>query len=348
MYRRGKIWWGRATRAGKEHRKSLGTQDRRVAETRLRNWLNQLDKLKWGEKPARRWEDVWPHFLEQHAPTIKRSSLTRYGVSLKNLSRVLDGKTIQDVGTALLSDFVAMRRGDGVTSASIRRDLTCLSLIIAYCEEWEWVEAGSNPVPTFMRRMRRRGLKESPPRTRYLSPAEEEALLAHMSEPCRTAAILSIDTGLRDQEIFDLKWYQIDFDAGLVRTTTKTKSGKARVIPLLPRSAQILAQRPRHFQSPYVICHADGTRYGRTIKAFQTAARHAGIADLKWHDLRRTAGCRWLQRDGYSMEEVSWFLGHSSVQVTEKSYAFLDLEASAQKTAQTHGHHATNRRQSTA
>jgi integrase len=65
-------------------------------------------------------------------------------------------------------------------------------------------------------------------------------------------------------------------------------------------------------------------------KGLKAAARRAGIQDLQWHDLRRTAGCRWLQRDGKTKDEVCELLGHSSVVVTEKSYAFLDGEAVAE------------------
>jgi len=61
-------------------------------------------------------------------------------------------------------------------------------------------------------------------------------------------------------------------------------------------------------------------------KGLKAAARRAGIEDLRWQDLRRTAGCRWHQRDGKSMEEVSILLDHSSVMVTETRYAFLEAE----------------------
>jgi integrase len=61
-------------------------------------------------------------------------------------------------------------------------------------------------------------------------------------------------------------------------------------------------------------------------KGLKGAVRRAGIAPLQWHDLRRTAGCPWLQRDGKSMEEVSILFGHSSVQVTEQRYAFSESE----------------------
>jgi integrase len=95
---------------------------------------------------------------------------------------------------------------------------------------------------------------------------------------------------------------------------------------LLPRSAQILAQLPRHFRSRYVFCHANGDRFGHMDKGMKAARRRAGLNALRWHDLRRTCGCRLLQDHGLSMEGVKEWLGHHSVTVTEKAYAFLEIE----------------------
>ena len=115
---------------------------------------------------------------------------------------------------------------------------------------------------------------------------------------------------------------------GLVNTTTRTKSGRARKVPLPERARTILGTLPRYLDSPYVLVNSETrTRYVQMNKGLNGAVRRAKkIADLCWHDLRRTAGCRWLQRDGKSMEEVSVLLGHSSVLVTEKSYAFFEAE----------------------
>lgn len=52
----------------------------------------------------------------------------------------------------------------------------------------------------------------------------------------------------------------------------------------------------------------------------------AGVPDVRWHDLRRTCGCRLLQDHGLSIEKVSKWLGHQSIAVTERAYAFLNVE----------------------
>ena len=116
-----------------------------------------------------------------------------------------------------------------------------------------------------------------------------------------------------------------------MNTTTRTKSGRARKVPLPERARTVLGTLPRYLDSGYVLVNPETrTRYVQMNKGLDGAARRAQIEDLCWHDLRRTAGCCWLQRDGKSMEEVSILLGHSSVLVTEKSYAFLEAEQIAE------------------
>jgi integrase len=122
---------------------------------------------------------------------------------------------------------------------------------------------------------------------------------------------------LRREELFSLRWTQVDLDRGIIRTTTKTKSGRPRSVPLPERSRSILPAFPG-FDDYVLINPETKKRYVQMNKGLKGAVRRAGIAPLQWHDLRRTAGCRWLQRDGKSMEEVSILFGHSSVQVTEQ------------------------------
>jgi integrase len=323
IYRRGKRYWARAQRKGREYRRSLATTNRAVAERRFREWLEELDAIAYGDKPRRTWEEASERFIREHLPTIKRSAAVRYGVSLKHLDEHFAGKMLHQITSAGMSEFEAKRRAQGVSTSTIRRDLACLSSLLTSAQDWEWIEI--NPVPDFLRRRAKRGLKEGEARTRYLTEEEERRLLKSASPAVRWAMTLAIDTGLRREELFGLAWAQVDMLRGLIDTTRRTKSGRSRKVPIPPRSAQILAHVPRNLESPHVLVNPDtGERYVQMNKGLKAACRRAGLKDVQWHDLRRTAGCRWLQRDGKSMEEVSLLLGHSSVLVTEKSYAFLD------------------------
>lgn len=331
LYKRGKIWWGRVQRENKEHRRSLETAHRTVAEKRFRDWLADLDAIKWGDKPRRSFDEAAERFIREHLTTVKPSTARRYGDSLKHLVGHFAKLTLDQIESAQLSDFETARRSDGVTPSTIRRDLSCLSGIFSSAIDWEWIEDGGNPVTSYMRRRAKRGLREAPARTRYLAPDEEAKLLAAATDAPRLAMALAIDTGLRREELFSLQWVQIDQIRARIHTTKNTKNGKDRFVPLPRRSAQLLAQTTRRIDSPFVLVNPDtGTRYLAMNKGLKAAMRRAGISDLCWHDLRRTAGCRWLQRDGKSMEEVSILLGHGSSKITSERYAFLVSEQVAE------------------
>lgn len=335
IYRRGEVYWARAQRQNRDYRRSLKTSNRKVAGERLREWLDELDAIAWGDKPRYTFDQAAARFIREHLTTLKPSAARRYGVSLKNLALHFGGKALDLIKKAELSEFETKRRGDGVTAGTIRRDLACLSSLLTSAEDWEWIDDGANPVRAYMRRRAKRGvLKEAPPRTRYLSLGEETVLLQAATPAVRSAIVLAIDTGLRREELFSLTWKQVDQDRRVITTTTRTKNNRLRMVPLPQRAAQILAQLPRRLDCPYVLVNPDtGTRYVHQNLGMKAAARRAKILDLKWHDLRRTAGCRWLQRDGRSMQEVSTLLGHSSIAVTEQRYAFLEAEAVAESLA---------------
>jgi integrase len=323
IYRRGKVYWVRAQRQNREYRRSLKTTDRAIADRRARSWLGELDAIAWGEKPRRTYAEAEEKFIREHLTAIKRGSALRYGDCLRHLSEHFGAMTLDQITSATLSDFETKRRLQGLSPSTIRLDLRCLSSMLTSCVDWEWIEA--NIVPAFLHRRAKRGLKEGPPRTRYLTEAEEIALLNAAKPKLRQAMVLAIDTGLRREELFSLQWWQVDLDRGLITTTTNTKSGRPRVAPLPERSCAILAALPRGADH-VLINPVTGRRYGDMGEGLALAQKRAGIGHVCWHDLRRTAGCRWLQRDGKRIEEVSVLLGHSTVKMTEECYAFLEAE----------------------
>lgn len=344
IYKRGKTYWARAQRKGREYRESLETADRAVAKRRFEQWKERLEALSWGERPRISFGEALRQFISQHFPTLKQKSAQRYGVSLKWLSDKFENSYLDEINRQALSELEQDRRSMGVTSSTIRRDMACLSSLLAFCEDKDWIEEGKNPVPGYLRRRAKRGLKEGHARTRWLKVAEESKLLALAATKqfskgnLKEGIELVIDSGLREQELFSLTWSQVDLLNNTISTTRDTKNGRARAVPLPARSAQFLAQwkaanAARSVPSIYVFSKVNGKRYKNLYRGFKVLAAKAGMPELCWHDLRRTAGCRWLREYGKKMHEVSILLGHSSIQVTEKSYAFLDQQQLAEETA---------------
>lgn len=346
IYRRGRQWWGRVQRAGADLRKPLKTTAEGVALKRLKAWVEAIDDAGFGGRPARTFNETMLRFVDDHLPTLKPTSRRRYLVSIDALLPHFEGRRLDQITSAALSDFETARRHAGariperlvglkqpkdIAPATIRRDLACLSSMFGAAIEWEWI--GWNPVPAFLKSRRKRGLRESPPRTRYLTAAEEAKLLeaakGDAATPALFAAIaVAIDTGLRSNEMFGLRRGRVSAERNQIElTAADVKNSKARDVPLLPRAGKLLAQLPAHLRSDFVFTNPEtGTRFTHLNKGLAGAARRAKIRPLTWHDLRRTCGCRLLQDHGLTMEQVCRWLGHSSVLVTEKTYAFLETE----------------------
>lgn len=336
IYKRGEIWWGRAQRKGQEYRKSLETGNRSVAQKRLQTWLNDLEAQSWGGRARLTFAAAARGFILNYLPTLKVSSATRYGVSLKWLSDKFGDSMLDEIGREELASFEGWRRGLGASNPTIRRDLMCLSSVFSFCEDQDWIDDNRNPVPGFLKRRSKRGLTESPPKTRYLTEEEERALLEHANGLTHDAICVAIDTGLRLGEQLSLTWPQVDLKRGIIETTDDTKSGRKRWVSLEARSAHILAHRRQaNLHSFYVFSHENGKPFTTFDNGFRAALRRSKLPKATWHDLRKTAGCRWLQRDKMTMAEVAKLLGHASVTTTEKHYAFLDGETVAQEAGRT-------------
>lgn len=333
LYTRGakEIYWGRFTYLGKEYRESLGTSDRKLAAQRFEVMRQRIvGGVSFGEKVQRTFDETAARFIKEHLPRLKPKSAQRYIVSIANLAEFLSGVLLSDISSAVLDAFVTAREAKGNKAPTIRRDLACLSSIFGLANEWEWT--ASNPVKGFLKRQGRRGLKESPPRGRYLSVEEEARLLAAASPAVAGAIKFAIDTGLRKEEQFSLTWDDIDLERGEITVRgANSKNSKDRTVPILPRTRAVLKDLPRHPKVKQVFWHTDlrgrraARRFNTMDRGLKAACRRAGIPDIRWHDLRRTCGSRLLQDRGLDMYEVKGWLGHSSVKVTETTYAFLGV-----------------------
>ncbi len=336
IFQRHGIWWFSKTIHGRTISHSLGTRDVVIARQRRGETLADIQAGKWGDDRRHTFGDAVERWEREHLPTLRPASQRRYRVSLAHLSDAIGQMLLTDITSARLYEFEQARRAHGISSSTIRRDLACLSSLLSSAEEWEWLDR--NPVAPYLRGRGKKGLTESPARTRHLSESEERALLRHATAKPAQAIAFAIDTGLRREEQFSL--LKSDVDTELWTLTVRSeiaKSSRARTIPL-PERARKLVRRilDENTRSPYLFTTNLGQRYSKTspvmYDALQIACRRAGLAEhVMWHDLRRTCGCRLLNVMGLDMAGVSLWLGHSSIRVTERCYAFLMAEKLQEK-----------------
>jgi integrase len=154
-------------------------------------------------------------------------------------------------------------------------------------------------------------------RQRVLTRDEEVRLLAACTGArahLRPLIILALDTGMRQGELFRLRWDDVDDAAGVIRIDAmNTKTLTAREVPLTARAFAVLDEvrdRPP--------AHAAGRVFGITnnvSKSFTAVRQAAGLEDLRFHDLRHTAATRWVQ-GGLPLPEVARLLGHTNLTTT--------------------------------
>jgi integrase len=161
-------------------------------------------------------------------------------------------------------------------------------------------------------------------RERVISREEEEMLLAACAGPrahLRPIIICAVDTGMRQGEIFQLKWRDIDLEGRLITIeATTTKTLKSRTVPITERLARELAAL-RASAPP----DPSGKVFGiesNVKRSFTAARRVAGLTDVRFHDLRHTAATRLVQGH-LPLAEVARVLGHQQLNTTYR-YANAD------------------------
>ncbi|MDZ7821530.1 MAG: site-specific integrase [Candidatus Marinimicrobia bacterium] len=155
---------------------------------------------------------------------------------------------------------------------------------------------------------------------RWLTREEYEKIYNKAQPEIQDIMTLCISTGARINELLNCPWEKIKFDEKVIALNPKLVKGRRmealylndRCIEILTRireEQKPLKKSPLPYSYDYV-----AWRYAKACKA-------AGIKSSP-HDLRRSAGA-WLLQNGVPIYQVSRFLRHSSVTVTEKSYADL-------------------------
>ena len=265
--------------------------------------------------------EIAERYLEEHvAVRCKPKTAETYRhVIAKHIVPRLGRTPALAVGHREVTELHHALRAHPVTA---NRAVEFLSRIYNAAEDRGQIPEGSNPcrlVTKYRERKRERFLTDE--EFRRLGRVLDEA------ETCKGVSVhavaamrLLLLTGCRKGEILNLRWDQVDLEAGELRLPD-TKTGP-RTIALSPEASTVLSRIPRLPGNPFVIPGKIAGKAMRNLNdPWDLICERAGLEDMRIHDCRHSYASRALAL-GESLPMIGRLLGHTQVETTAR-YAHL-------------------------
>lgn len=275
---------------------------------------------------AQRWLD------EVASVKVKPSTLSRYTSDVRvHLIPRFGSMRIKKIKPEAIQSFVKDMLDSGRKPRTAINAVKTLGQIMKTAVSWGYIT--SNPVSKVERP--RVNEKEMD----FLSAGEVKRLLAASPTEHRALFATACLSGLREGELFGLKWSDVDPDQRVIFvrrtyhpsygfTEPKTERGK-RAVQITPELANILESHRKvcyyHEADDLVFPNIDGkpTDYHNLVnRVFHGVLDEAGLKRIRFHDLRHSyaalmisLGCniKWLQRQ----------MGHASLSTTMDTYGHI-------------------------
>ena len=232
---------------------------------------------------------------------------------------ILENPVLNEVKTEDIDNYIKVLGGTGVKNSTINRKLSNLHTLLKFGYDRGWVAK----LPKFTWQ------HEDNERIRWLTQEEETKLLSLLSPEYAAFCEILIHTGMRRGELMTLQRDQIDGD---YLRLWKTKTKKARSVPMTPRAKELVNQWvPFNIElSPF-----------RT--AWLKAKKEMGLENdpnFVLHVLRHTTATRLLDTTG-NIAVVQKMLGHRKIATTMR-YAHISDDSlldAIRLTAEKHSPH---------
>lgn len=135
--------------------------------------------------------------------------------------------------------------------------------------------------------------------------------------------LVSLKTGLRRGELFDLKWSSVNFNTKIITVAgDTTKTSETRHIPMNGEVFTVLEEwKKQSREALYVFPNQEGGRFEDVKSAWLKLLERAEVTGFRWHDMRHDFASRLVMAKE-SLNTVRELLGHSDITMTLR-YAHL-------------------------
>lgn len=317
-YKRGGIYWYKFMWQGRMFRESTKQGNDKVARQMEAAHRTSLAK---GEVGIREKKKVLTlaEFCENRFRPWGESALTRktwrdfYCVGLLAIKGYapLANSALDAIGSEEIASFASHRLAQGLQVSSVNSSLRILRRVLRVAVEWG--ELGAAP--------KVRMLPGERHRERVLTGEEEARYLLSAGKLLADVATVLVDTGLRPEECYRLKWEFIAWDNGrngtLLNTHGKTKAAR-RMLPMTPRVRCLLEARWRSAGRPLDGWVWPAPTKSKHVEPSSVKKHHAlaiklsGVRPFVLYTLRHTFLTR-LGESGCDVWTLARIAGHSSI-----------------------------------
>lgn len=270
--------------------------------------------------------DLHDRYVEL-APSTGRAKLA----VITRLRRQLGELRVVELTTNTFLRFATRREREGAGPVTIGQDLVFIGTVLRHGgaaldlgEALERALVALQTARTSLRHARR--VAESRQRDRRPSDEELGKIRSHLLTRANTKyplwdiTLFAIATAMRQSEITRLQWGDLDVSRRtvVIRQRKHPQSPRDQTVPLLRGPTTVLGELIDPLE--IALRQAGATRrHGRIFpyspkaisRAWERVSANAGVADLRFHDLRHDAVSRLFEY-GYPLEQVALVSGHST------------------------------------
>ena len=322
VFNRGGNWWIDFYDQGKRVRRKVGPSKKlaelALADVQLKQAKNEF--LGICEPKRILFQDFASEYMDYCRANKRKSTCERDLYVQRDLVRLWGTEQLDRITPKQVEDYKSSRL-KAVRPGTVNRDLMTVKALFNRAIAWDYLkDSPARPV---------KPLKVAKGRTRFLSASEAEVLLdackASQNPHLYAIVCVALHTGLRRGEILRLQWQDVDFKQGKIYVVSReegpTKTGESRSVPMNRTVRDILRSHPRRLDTPYFFLNLKGKPFRHVDNGFVKAVRRAGIAHVRFHDLRHTFASH-LVMAGVDIRTVQELLGHKDIKMTMR-YAHL-------------------------
>ena len=236
----------------------------------------------------------------------------------RHLGPFFSERSAERLTSAIVEEYKDMRLTEGAKRSTINLELATLRRAGSLGRQRELI--AKFPKVVLFR------IGNSNRRTGFFEQEDFNKLMEHLLPYMKHLLRFAYVCGMREGELFSLRWDENYDEAGRCIRIYTSKSGKGRTIPLLNDCATVIEERKlaRIKNCPYIF-HYRGRPCNRNTfnKHWRAACELAGV-HRHFHDTRRTA-VRNLTRAGVHRTLAKAITGHETDHVFER-YDIIDTK----------------------